>query len=183
MRQILKDHIQNVSHKLTSQSFRPYWLIIICLLSLPGQGSSQEKLKIATCQFPVSGNILENSSFIKGFIREAAQNGCDIIQFPEQALSGYPPVDITSFKDYNWQLLRKETKEIMALAKENNIWVVLGSSHFINEKEKPLNCLYIISNQGEIVDRYDKSMLTGGDLKYFTPGNHIVILAIMYCTT
>ncbi len=178
MKHKLMNHIERVSYMFTSFNLRPYWLIMICLLSLAGQASSQEKLKIATCQFPVSGKISDNSTFIKGFIREAAQNGCDLIQFPEQALSGYPPVDITSFKDYNWQLLRAETKEIMTLAKENNIWVVLGSSHLINEKEKPLNCLYIISNKGEIVDRYDKSMLTEGDLKYFTPGNHIVVLEL-----
>ena len=69
--------------------------------------------------------------------------------------------------------LRAETNEIMSLAKENNIWVVLGSAHYISENEAPLNCLYIISSEGKIVDRYDKSMLTNGDLKYYTPGNHI----------
>lgn len=153
-------------------------VIFMCFLCFLEQVNSQEKMKIATCQFPVSGEILDNSGYIKGFIREAATNGCDIIQFPEQALSGYPPVDIPSFQDYDWDLLRAESEKIMALAKEYNIWVVLGSSHFISGNEKPLNCLYIISNQGKIVDRYDKSMLTDGDLKYFTPGNHIVVVEI-----
>lgn len=165
-------------HCLTLFIIKPSLLVFICFLFFSGQIISQDKLKIAACQFPVSGKIPENSSYIKGFIREAALNGCDIIQFPEQALSGYPPVDILSFQDYNWDLLRAETKSIMALAKELNIWVVLGSSHFISENEKPLNCLYIISNQGKIVDRYDKSMLTEGDLKFFTPGNHIVVMDI-----
>ena len=155
------------------------WLIgLACFLFFPVQTRSQEKLKIATCQFPVSGNISANAEYIRQFIREAALNGADLIQFSEQALSGYPPADIPSFENYNWDLLRAETKTIMALAKENNIWVALGSSHFISAKEKPFNCLYIISNKGEIVDRYDKSMLTDGDLKYFTSGNHIVVLDI-----
>lgn len=154
------------------------FLILICFLCLAFQADAETKLKAATCQFPVSGDIKENSKYIKKFILEAALNGSDIIQFPEASLSGYPPKDVPSFQNYNWDLLRDETKEIMSLAKVHNIWVVLGSAHYISEKEKPLNCLYIISNQGEIVDRYDKSMLTNGDLKYFTPGNHIVIIEL-----
>jgi predicted amidohydrolase len=178
MKHTLINHLPTTYHRFALFIIKPCLLILICFLSFSGQTSSQDKLKIATCQFPVSGEILENSSYIKRFIREAASNGCDIIQFPEQALSGYPPVDIPSFQNYNWDLLRAETKDIIALAKENNIWVVLGSSHFISENEKPLNCLYIISNQGKIVDRYDKSMLTESDLKYFTPGNHIVVMEL-----
>ncbi len=139
---------------------------------------SQEKLKVAICQFPVSGDLKSNSEYIKKYIKEAASNRADIIQFSEAALTGYPPKDIPSFQNYNWGGLRVETKEIMSLARENNIWVVLGSAHFISENEAPLNCLYIISNEGNIVDRYDKSMLTKGDLKYYTPGNHIAILEL-----
>lgn len=169
------NQLQTGNSRLALSIYKPYLLILVCFFFFPFQTSSQEKFKIATCQFSVSGNVLENSDYIKKFIKEAALNGADLIQFSEQALCGYPPGDIPSFENYNWDLLRAETKIIMALAKEYNIWVVLGSCHFISENEKPLNCLYIISNQGKLEDRYDKSMLTGGDLKYFTPGNHIVI--------
>lgn len=145
---------------------------------LSAQNVQDKKLKVAATQFPVSGDIKENAAYIKKFIREAASNGADIIQFPEAGLSGYPPADVPSFQNYNWALLRAETNEIMNLAKELQIWVVLGSAHYISENEKPLNCLYLISNEGKIVNRYDKSMLTDSDLKYFTPGNHIVITEI-----
>ena len=66
----------------------------------------------------------------------------------------------------------------MKLAQQNNIWVILGSAHYIRPQEKPTNCLYIISNEGQIVDRYDKSMCTTSDLKIYTPGNRIVTLDI-----
>jgi deaminated glutathione amidase len=178
MKNYIGIHLRVAVYRIALFIFRPCLPFLACLLCFCGNTSAQEKLKIATCQFPVSGNIEENAGYIKKFIAEAASNGCDLVQFSEQALSGYPPVDIPSFQDYNWDLLRAETKKIMALAAEKNIWVVLGSSHFISDKEKPLNCLYIISNHGEIVDRYDKSMLTESDLKYFTPGNHIVVLEI-----
>jgi len=153
-------------------------LVMVCLTLFLNETWSQEKLKIAVCQFPVSGDLMSNSGYIKEFIKTAALNKADIIQFSEAGLTGYPPKDIPSFRDYDWESLRKETNEIMSLAKENNIWVVLGSAHYISEAEKPLNCLYVISNEGRIADRYDKSMLTGGDLKYYTPGDHITMLEL-----
>lgn len=33
-------------------------------------------------------------------------------------------------------------------------------------------------NEGKIIDRYDKSMLTEGDMNYYTPGNHITIIEL-----
>jgi predicted amidohydrolase len=143
------------------------------------QGSTEPRartLKVGTCQFPVSSDIGSNAGYIKKFIREAAANNADIIQFCEAALTGYPGADLSSFKGFDWQRLRAETYQIMALARECNIWVLLGSAHYISEDEKPTNCLYIISNEGQIVDRYDKCMLTGGDLDAYTPGNHLVTI-------
>lgn len=155
-----------------------YLLFGIQLLSFGRSHLPEEKLKVATCQFPVSGDLQKNAKFIKEFIKEAASQKADIIHFSEAALTGYPPKDIPSFDNYNWDALSNETFEIMALAKQYNIWIILGSAHYIDKNEKPANCLYIISNQGEIVDRYDKSMLTGGDLKYYKPGNHITTINI-----
>jgi predicted amidohydrolase len=139
---------------------------------------AQEKLKVATCQFPVTGNINDNAGYIKQYIEEAAGNKVDIVHFSEAALSGYPPGDIPSFENYDWETLRQATYEIMSLAKEKNIWVILGSAHYLSENDKPMNCLYIISNEGKIMGRYDKSMLTGGDAKYYSAGNHIEVIEV-----
>ncbi len=153
-------------------------VILIFLVGFGAKSQSSEKLRIATCQFPVSGDIRKNAGFVKRFIREAALNNADIIHFSEAALSGYPPIDVPSFQDFDWDELRAETHNIMSLAKRHTIWVVLGSAHYISDNKKPLNCLYVISNQGTIIDRYDKSMLTGGDLKHYTPGNHTIVLEL-----
>ena len=150
----------------------------IFLIFFNGKNDSGEKLKVASCQFPVSGDIKSNSNYIQRFIEEAALNNADIVQFSEAALSGYPHEDIPSFQNFHWDDLRTETYGIMALAQKHNIWVVLGSAHYISENEKPLNCLYIISDEGKIVERYDKSMLTGDDLENYTPGNHIVVVTL-----
>ena len=141
-------------------------------------GLAQERLKIATCQFPVTGKIQNNADYIKKFIGEAADNKADIVHFSEAALSGYPPGDIPSFENYDWETLRSETHEIISLAKEKNIWVILGSAHHLSKNEKPLNSLYIISNEGKIVGRYDKSMLTGGDADFYSAGDHIEVIEV-----
>jgi predicted amidohydrolase len=155
-------------------------LASVLLVGFASEGRSEEKLKVATCQFPVGGNIGSNAGYMKRFIKEAASNKADIIQFSEAALSGYPPIDIPSFDNFDWAKLRDETYQIMSLAKKHRIWVILGSAHYISEDEKPLNCLYIISDEGKIVDRYDKSMLTGtgGDMTFYTPGDHTVVVEL-----
>src|SRR3954463_3114162 len=142
---------------------------------------AQSKLKVATAQFPVSGDVHENADYIKKFMREAALQKADVVHFSEASLTGYPPMDIPSFANYDWNALSMETKDIMALAKELSIWVILGSAHYVDADVKPTNCLYIISNKGEIVDRYDKSMLTDGDnsdTSFYSAGNHITIINI-----
>ena len=164
-----------MTRRVTFVLLRMSLLAAVFVLSVAESSRSEEKLKVATCQFPVSGDIGSNADYIKRFVKEAALNKADIVHFSEAALSGYPPKDVPSFQDFNWAKLRDETHRIMSLAREQGIWVVLGSAHYINEDEKPLNCLYIISDQGKIVGRYDKSMLTGGDLKFYTPGNHTVV--------
>ena len=61
---------------------------------ITGRRTNQGRLKLATCQFPVTGNIRRNSANIKNFIKEAAHSDADVVHFSEAALSGYPPRDI-----------------------------------------------------------------------------------------
>lgn len=153
-------------------------IIILLLTGLSTLNKAEAQLKIATCQFPVSGDLTINADYIKKFIEEAAFNKADIVHFSEAALTGYPPKDIPSFERFDWEKLRTLTYDIMALAEKHNIWVILGTAHYISEEEKPLNSLYVISAEGKIVDRYDKSMLTKGDAVFYTAGNHISIIEL-----
>ncbi len=131
-------------------------------------------LKIATCQFAVGRSIRRNSRAICEFIRRAGEAGADIVHFSECALSGYVGTDFPSFEGYDWDLLRAETEKIITLAGEVGLWVVLGSTHRLTQPNKPHNCLYLISPEGKIVDRYDKRFCTPGDLRRLTPGNRFV---------
>jgi predicted amidohydrolase len=135
-------------------------------------------IKIATCQFPVSESVEQNSKYIQKYLRKAKKLGAEIVHFSECALSGYAGVDFDSLDGYDWPLLVEETKKIMALAGKLQLWVVLGSTHKLTEPNKPHNCLYLINPQinpqGKIEDRYDKRFCTNSDLNYYTPGDRFV---------
>lgn len=132
------------------------------------------KLRIASCQFPVSSNIAENLQWIEKQMIEAKLKRADIVHFPECALSGYAGVDMQSLEDFNWKELHVATDSVLTLAKKLKLWVVLGSMHKLSGNNKPHNSLYLINSTGEIVDRYDKRFCTEGDLEFFTPGDHFV---------
>jgi predicted amidohydrolase len=141
----------------------------------PGQDTNPTaKLRIVTCQFPVSGNSAENSKYIRNFMHQAATQGAHLLHTSEASLSGYAGVDFPTFKKYDWDALRKETTGLRALAKNLKMWLVLGSAHFLDENTKPTNCLYLIAPSGEIVDRYDKCFCTEGDQKFYSAGNRLV---------
>jgi len=145
-----------------------------------GQVQNQQsgKIRIASCQFPVSSDIEENCRWIKDQIIEAKLKKADVVHFPECALSGYPGTDLKSLDNFGWEELFRATDSIMALAKELKIWVILGSIHQLSGNNKPHNSLYLINPEGNIADRYDKRFCTGGDLKYFSPGDHFVTFNI-----
>lgn len=135
-------------------------------------------LKVATCQFAVSRSIKRNACQIARFMQKAGGLNADIIHFPECALSGYVGADFPSFAGFDWTLLGRETKRIMALAEELKLWVVLGSVHESAESGKPFNSLYLISPAGKIAGRYDKRFCTKGELRRHTPGDRFVYFKI-----
>lgn len=142
-------------------------------------------LRVATCQFPVEAEIARNRQWILKQLAQAAKQQADVVHFSETALSGYAGVDIPNIQALDGKELRAATRDILAAAREHQLWVVLGSTHLLDERTKPHNCLYIINSQGEIVDRYDKRFCTGQDGKgatldlcHYTPGNRPVTFVI-----
>ncbi len=135
-------------------------------------------LKVATCQFTVTGSIRRNVRMIHQFIRQAKSQRVDIFHFSECALSGYAGADLCSTESIDWGLLRAETETIVQLAQKNKLWIVLGSTHPLTPPHKPHNSLYLIDPSGKIVDRYDKRFGTPRDLQHYTTGDHFVTFTI-----
>lgn len=142
------------------------------------------KLTVATCQFPVSADIRKNLAYVARQIHAAKDGGADVVHFPEACLSGYAGTDFASFEEFDWSLLKACTEEILNLARECGVWVVLGSSHRLTGTNKPHSSLYIINDRGELVDRYDKMFCAGDrsetsdDLAHYSPGSHFCVFTI-----
>ncbi|NNE35544.1 MAG: carbon-nitrogen hydrolase family protein, partial [Rhodothermales bacterium] len=141
-------------------------------------------LNVATCQFPVGPNVKKNAAYIIRQIETSAASGADVAHFCEGALSGYAGADFPSFENFDWKALRDSTATIAKAAGEFGVWVLLGSSHELSEGRKPHNCVYVIDDQGMIVDRYDKRFCSGdlqsksGDLSHYTPGDYSCVFEV-----
>ncbi len=133
-----------------------------------------DKLRIATCQFPVSGQPAENAKYIQNFMRQASAGGAHLLHTSEGALSGYGRLDVSSFAQYDWDSLRRETTRLRELARDLDMWLVLGSAHFLDAQTKPTNCVYLISPDGKIADRYDKCFCTEDDQQNYSVGSRLV---------
>jgi deaminated glutathione amidase len=136
------------------------------------------KLRVASCQFPVTADVGRNACYILSFMKKAVEAGADILHTSEGCLSGYAGPDFATFDDYDWNRLREHTRRLREEAARHGIWLVLGSAHFLSPRTKPANCLYLIDPRGSIVDRYDKSMCTTGDQKHYSAGNRLVTRTI-----
>ena len=141
-------------------------------------------LIIATCQFPISSNILRNTGYIINQMQSAKIQGADIAHFPEACLSGYAGADFSSYKGFDWKKLKQSTLHIIAEALKLRLWVILGSTHRLSGDHKPHNSLYIINNHGRLVSRYDKMFCAGNkmgdtsDLAHYSPGNHFCFFTL-----
>jgi predicted amidohydrolase len=140
--------------------------------------STDEKLRIATCQFHVTDDIRANQAAVEGAVAEAASRGADLVHFCEAALSGYPGTDLYSWDGFDWETLRAAVTSVQACARKHGVWVVVGSAHPLEPGANPTNCVYIISPRGEIHDRYDKCMLTLSDQMFYAAGDHRVVLEL-----
>jgi predicted amidohydrolase len=159
-------------------------LVLVTLITAlcPGKAADKEKspgdrkgrIRVASCQFPVSSDMISNYHYIESQIIEARLKKADVAHFPECALSGYPGTDMMTLENFNWDELHRLTDSVISLARQLNIWVIMGSLHRLSGSNKPHNSLYVISPEGKIVDRYDKRFCTGTDLEYCSPGDHFV---------
>lgn len=120
---------------------------------------------------------------------EAAGGGARLVQFPEGAVT-YPskhvmaagpagelvPADWTRAA---WDVLREEAEAITALARELVLWTVFGSIHPLTPPNRPHNSLYIVSDRGRLVARYDKRFLSHTEISYlYSPGQQPLVVEV-----
>ena len=124
-------------------------------------------MRLAAYQFAVCGDLQKNTEKIKAAIEKAAAEKADFIAFPECALSGYPPTDLASSKDFDYKALSAVLRELQELSDAHKITILVGSIAF---DEKYVNRAFLIAPKRDI-RHYDKRALYGYDSDNFERGN------------
>lgn len=147
-----------------------------------------KRLRMAVAQITLredprnSVQLRESGREIRRLMREAHEAGARLVHFPEGAtcsphkrimsIDSPEKVGPADWERVQWDVLQQELHETAALARELRLWVVLGSVHRLTPPHRPHNSLYVISDQGEVVTRYDERMLSQTKLTFmYTPGS------------
>ena len=131
---------------------------------------------------PGSGDELRASGVeIRRLMRRAHDGGARVIHFGEGAtcwpdtqvmsIEGPDVVGPADWDRADWAVLHDELARIAALAAELRLWTVVGAVHRLTRPHRPHNSLYVISDEGVVVTRYDERMLSNTKLQYlYSPG-------------
>lgn len=123
-------------------------------------------MRIAAYQFAVTGNIKDNFNEIIKAIDDAKNQNVDLLIFPECALTGYPPRDITSSSEVDFDLVESLCDRLQDVADTKKISFVVGTVF----KDTNIYNRAILFQPGKDRFSYDKRALWGWDKDNFTEG-------------
>jgi predicted amidohydrolase len=145
-----------------------------------------ETLRIAVAQStvhedPTNSELLrESGAEVRRLMREAAAAGARLVHFGEGALcfpskwvmSSLGPDEIgpSDWTKADWPVLDAELDQITRLSGELGIWTVIPSVHQ-RPDARPHNSMYVVSDKGRLVTRYDERALSTTKVTWmYSPG-------------
>ncbi|KOG43696.1 amidohydrolase [Streptomyces resistomycificus] len=125
--------------------------------------------------------LRESGREVRALMREASAQGARIVHFPEGAIcfpskfvmsvEGPDEVGPADWDRCQWPVLQSELAAIAELASELRLWTVIASVHRLTEPNRPHNSLYVISDRGAVITRYDERLLSKTKVSYmYSPG-------------
>jgi len=112
-------------------------------------------LRVAACQILTYPDVEKSTKKILQWIETAAQDGIDVIAFPEACLCGYAGGEY--WKTARPEDFKKGEDMVIEASKKLNIAVILGTVHW--ESDKIYNDLLVIDKGGLVRGRYSKTHL------------------------
>ena len=120
---------------------------------------------------------------------DAHDAGARLLHFPEGAtcwphkriMSETGPREIgpSDWTRFEWGTLREQQEETRRLASELKLWTIFGSVHPLTPPHRPHNSLYVISDRGEVVTRYDERLLSNTKISFmYSPGKKAVTFEV-----
>ena len=133
-------------------------------------------MKIALFQYRPTNNLEENYQSIIKALNKAIAWKARFFFTKECALSGYPPLEIQSVENLDFNIIRSKIEEVKVIAKTNDIHICLGK--ITCRETKIYNSYVIISPNTDVVAYYDKRALWGWDADNYQKGNENGIIEI-----
>ncbi|MCV3207583.1 carbon-nitrogen hydrolase family protein [Mesorhizobium sp. YC-39] len=118
---------------------------------------------------------------MRRLMRDAQKAEARVVHFPEgttccpnkRIMSENGPREIgpSDWTRFEWGALREELEATRKLAGELKLWTIFGSVHQLTAPHRPHNSLYVISDHGELVTRYDERLLSNTKISFmYSPG-------------
>lgn len=132
-------------------------------------------MRIAACQFAVSGDMHRNFAAMEDAVSRAALRGVRLLAFPECSLTGYPPRNISSASAVDFKEADNLLGRLSGMSASHGIHLLLGAilpadSGFFNSA--------VLLSPGANPQFYHKRALWGWDRDNFCPGNESGIFEI-----
>lgn len=137
--------------------------------------TAHTRFMLATAHPKISASVSENGRGIRTLMTQAKRAGAQLIHFPESALSGFVKRHIPHWDSFEWSHHEQDLQAITQLAKQLELWVVLGTCHPRQPPFPPYNSVYVISSEGKIVGRYNKQYCSHSEIQgWYTPGQGLM---------
>lgn len=124
-------------------------------------------LRLAAAQLKFRPTLAENVALIREFIARAARAECDLVLFPECALTGYN----VDFDRCGRREIEAGLKAVSDAARQHRCNVLVGAPTFVRGRR--FNSLVVFDRRGRERFRYHKIHLTPRDAAFFRPGNAV----------
>ncbi|OLP52902.1 amidohydrolase [Rhizobium rhizosphaerae] len=126
---------------------------------------------------------------MRDLMNKARLEGARLLHFPEGTLCspnkrimsslGRREIGPSDWSRCNWDAFRTEIEAIRALAGQLKLWTVFGAAHRLSEPHRPHNSLYVISDRGDLVTRYDERLLSNTKISFmYSPGKRPVTFEV-----
>ncbi|QDN54107.1 carbon-nitrogen hydrolase family protein [Streptomyces sp. S1D4-20] len=159
------------------------------------EARNPKSVRLAVAQTPVREDprdvdaLRESGRQVRALMREASARGARVVHFPEGALcfphklimsvAGPAAVGPADWGRCQWPVLQAELAAVVELARDLRLWTVIASVHRLTEPNRPHNSLYVISDRGDVVTRYDERLLSNTKVSYmYSPGSSPVTFDI-----
>ena len=126
-------------------------------------------IRVGVAQVPQTSELEKNLEKALTYIEQAADQGVELLCFPETHLTGYRTSVLSTDGLCDELGLKRATEKISATCREKSMGIILGSET-PNPDGKPFNSALIIDEQGETIALHHKSKLTPNDAMGYSVG-------------